>query len=197
MAANPAPPRAPRKARRAAPLALVVLLAGGVSAAVVGGVYVAHRSASAEDHNDDPIVMPTPTAVRADPQPGAADPAPTSPVPTGTPGKNVIRTQPTHPGGPHAPLPPGYLPPPGGPHPPGSVKPPDQPPGMPPSLPIIIPSGFPFPFPGPPPGPPPSQPPQQDPSGRPRRGGGLPPLEPIPRPAPGAEAILPEEPNDR
>ena len=193
--ANPAPPpRAGRKVRRAAPLALVVLLAGGVSAAVVGGVYVAHRSASVEDHNDDPIVMPTPTAVHADPQPGAVDPAPTSPVPSGVPGKNVIRTQPTHPGGPHAPLPPGSAHP-SGPHPPGSVRPPDQPPGM---LPIIIPSGFPFPFPGPPPGPPPSQPPQAEPSGRPHRGGGgLPPLEPIPRPPPGAEANLPEAPGDR
>jgi serine/threonine-protein kinase len=187
-----APARPAKRAKGAVPLALVLLLASGVSAAVVGGIYVAKRSASAEDHNDAPIVMPTPTAVHADPQPGQAEPAPTSPIPAGTPGKNVIRTQP-HPGTPARP--PGYLPPA---HPPGSSKPDLPPPGM-PQLPIIIPSNFPFPLPGPPPAQPPNRggaEPPGDPSGRPTRRGGMPPLEPIPRPAPGAEAILPTEPRD-
>ena len=112
-------------------LLLILLLAAGVSAAVVGGVYAAHEYAKVEDAKNDPVPQPTP-AVTATPPPAATDPPPTGttaappvtqpvppPVPTPTPKptttpKPSTTTQPTTPpsgsGRPTFPFPSGFPP---------------------------------------------------------------------------------------
>ena len=129
----------PRPARGGGPLSslpAILLLAAGVAAAVVGGVYIAQNRAKTEDHEDPPITPAPTTTVRSDPPPDAPVPTvsthPTSPT---TPNRPPI--------GPHKPLPKGsngpYPPPP----PPGSARP------LIPLLPVVIPSTFPFAFPFP------------------------------------------------
>jgi len=158
---------APQRRRGAfSSLPVILLLAAGVSAAVVGGVYLAHDHAKIDDHEDPPVAAvpaaPAPTTAPAEPPPPADDPLPTdAPVPS-------------HPSRPSMPYKPGA--------PKGSAGPvappaPSNPPQRVPIIPsiLIIPSNLPFDLPLFPP----SRPSQADP---PR---GQDPSSPRERPAPG------------
>ncbi len=143
-------------------LPAILLLAAGVSAAVVGGIYLAHSNANVDDHDDSPPPPPAAT-VQSDPPdepPPSAEPAPpaapTHPSwrPSGPPLKQPPPKGSAAPGTPQPP-PSGTAPPPGGITPPAPGTTPSRVPVIPSVL--VIPSSFPFGFPfGPPPsGPPP------------------------------------------
>jgi eukaryotic-like serine/threonine-protein kinase len=150
-----APSPAPRRRQgRGSSMLVIVLLALGVSGAVVGGVYTAQHYAKIEDHNDTPKIAVTPPAsVHSDPPLPSTISIPTAPPPPTTAAKPP-------------PAPPGPVTP--RPHPSGSAQPQVPPTGP---LPPMIPSSLPFPFPsfpfpvpfGPPGGTQPQQPPQQQP----------------------------------
>src|SRR6185437_1380815 len=153
IAAKPQPK--PRKNRSAlSSLPAILLLATGISAAVVGGVYLAHDSAKIDDHVDDP---PPPTAANVPSEPPPDEPpSSAAPAPNTPPG-------PAHPWKPSGP--PLKTPPPKGsaapvapPAPSGGTAPSRVP--VIPSV-LVIPSAFPpfgFPF-----GQPPAAPPRSDP----------------------------------
>jgi serine/threonine-protein kinase len=144
-------PSAARKPGVLSSLPAILLLAAGVSAAVVGGVYLAHRQSKTDDHEDPPVAAVPSATVTADPPPTADVPVPTVAPPV---------SRPTHPTGPLKPLPLKGSATPVTPQPPRSAAPRDP---FPPIL--IIPSSLPFdlPFGGPPSqprnAPPPDQPP--------------------------------------
>ena len=148
---------APRRKRGGPSFLTVLVLALGVSGAVVGGVYVAQRYSSRDDRRDDPPIKP-PTAIRTVPTTPATVPATTTPLPPPPPPTTTT-------------------PPPATTRPPPTTTQPLPPP--PASTPIlVIPSEFPLPtFPGwPPIGPTPSPtspqptapPPGTRPTARPR-----------------------------
>jgi hypothetical protein len=117
-------------------LFLVLLMASGVSAAVVGGVYFANEHAKAEDRHDDPptlpIEPPPAVTVSSTPQPVATTPQPPPVFATARP--PVTTTPPTSKPPPQKPAAPtGPL---GLPTPPPLVLPSALPP-------LTLPSGFP------------------------------------------------------
>jgi serine/threonine-protein kinase len=124
---RPAPPA--KRAGLLSSLPAILLLAGGVSAAVVGGVYLAHDQAKADDH-DDPPTAPPPTTVPADPPP-----ADTSPTASNPPAPQLKPVKPVLPGSPNKP--PGTKPSSGPPSPSSTAPEPLFP------LPITLPSNFP------------------------------------------------------
>jgi eukaryotic-like serine/threonine-protein kinase len=170
--------RAKASAKRPGPLSslpAILLLATGVSAAVVGGVYLAHRSAKTDDHEDPPIAAPPSTTLRSDPPPD--DPTSTAPPPTSQPSRPFRPSSPYKPRGSAAPVTPA----------PSSSGPPRNIPIIPSILPpMVIPSTFPFDFPFAAP-PAPSPPPQRPPRGErpPSRNPGDPPRRPRPPPPDG------------
>jgi serine/threonine-protein kinase len=138
-------------------LPAILLLAAGVSAAVVGGVYLAQNQAKLDDHENPPAPPPA-ASVRSDPPPESDPPAPT---PTATPAPTLFK-----------PLPLKSPPPKGsgtpvGPQPVPSGTPSGRP-GLP--FPPIIPSNFPFPLPLDLPFGPPGEPPRSRPDRPPPRG---------------------------
>jgi serine/threonine-protein kinase len=142
---------APRKPSTLSSLPAILLLAAGVSAAVVGGVYIAHNRAKSDDHEDRP--PPPPTTVAADPPPAPDQPGPTA-APPPTIGRQIHPPQP-------------FRPPPK-----GSAAPSAQPSASAPKplfpLPVIIPSSFPIDLPFFPPS---DEPPPAKPAPTPRRDG--------------------------
>ncbi|APR86884.1 Serine/threonine-protein kinase pksC [Minicystis rosea] len=147
-------------------LPAILVLAAGVAAAVVGGVYVAHSRAKTDDH-EDPVAAPPPaTTVRSDPPAEAPTALPTqAPASKGPPPQQIPRKPYVPPKGstsPNQPPPPGTAP---------TSRPGLLPPGIPP---FVIPSSLPFGFPFEPPprtiDPPRSQPdlPRDDPRRAPR-----------------------------
>jgi eukaryotic-like serine/threonine-protein kinase len=155
---------APRPGKKkGASIFAILLIAASVSAAVVGGVYVAHQAGAKEAEDDDPIDVSSPppvTVVRPTPpgpQPPAIQPPtiqpPSVPPPVAQP--------------PPKPTPKPTTQPPPKPTTPPPVQPTTQPPFVLPSaIPPIIPPGI---F-GPPPSqPPPAQPPP--PTGKKKPGG--------------------------
>jgi len=133
----------------------ILLLAAGIAAMVVGGVYLAQKSAKTDDH-EDPAPPPTTAAtVRSDPPP--VDP----PQPTFT--QPPVAPPPTRPQTPQQ-VPPRKNPPPK-----GSASPKDPPPSNSGRLPIpiiVIPSTFPLSFPLFQPEPPPRTQPDTPPRGQ-------------------------------
>jgi serine/threonine protein kinase len=125
-------PEPRRKARSAPPLLLILLLAGGIAGAVVGGVYAANYYAKLEDHADDPkIIAPiTPATVPSDP---ATTPPPPPEQPGTPPTTPPVKPQP----GPVQPKP----------KPSGTALPGPQPSGTATVPPPMIPSVLPFPIP--------------------------------------------------
>jgi serine/threonine-protein kinase len=171
-------PDAGRRGGALSSLPAILLLAAGVAAAVVGGVYLAQSRAKTDDHEDPPIAPPTVATIKSDPPP--VDP----PVPTTTTPIPTVRP----PLGPRKPPPKGSNGPPGPPAPSSSARP-----GLIPLLPVVIPSTFPFSFPfGP------QERPQQDP---PRSQPDLPPRnqreEPRQRPQQRDPGEPPESPRRR
>jgi eukaryotic-like serine/threonine-protein kinase len=113
-------------------LPAILALAAAVSAAVVGGVYLAHRSAKTDDH-EDPSAAPPPAAiVPSDPPP--EDPSSAAPVPAPTPAHPWRPSTPYKPPGPKGSA--------------GPVAPPAPSASTVPIFPpvLVIPSEFPFPF---------------------------------------------------
>jgi serine/threonine-protein kinase len=76
-------------------LPAILLLAAGVSAAVVGGVYIAHSRAKADDHEDPPAPPVPATTVAPDPAP-PVDNAP-GPAPAPAPAPTITRPPPRQP----------------------------------------------------------------------------------------------------
>jgi serine/threonine-protein kinase len=126
----PRPATTPKRPSTLSSLPAILLLAAGVSAAVVGGVYVAHSRAKSDDHEDPPTPPPR-TTVPADPPP-----VDTTPPPTAAPQPTLIR-QP-HPWQPNKPP---QTKPSSGPVAPPSSSAPE------PLFPLIIPSSLPIPLP--------------------------------------------------
>ncbi len=156
----PRPP-APRRQSAFSSLPAILLLAAAVSAAVVGGVYLAHDRAKSDDH-EDPPVAPRPTAT-----------APAEPPPDDEPPGSAAPALPTAPSHPQHPWQPSKVPPRGsaGPvaPPPSSSAPRNNVPMIPSSLPFPIPNlPFNFPLLGQPSDPPPRQDPRTRPPQRPR-----------------------------
>ncbi len=139
VSASPMPGAEPRRAGKSGPpLALILLLALGISGLAVGGVYVAHELSRTEEQTDQgPPPPPPPVTVPSEPQP----PAPTEPtVPAAT-------TTPRPTGTTKPPKPPPTTPtsPPTTPTSPPTT--PTSPPTIPTLPPIVLPSTFPFPIP--------------------------------------------------
>jgi eukaryotic-like serine/threonine-protein kinase len=134
--------------RAASSLPVILLLAGAVSAAVVGGLYVAQRSANVDDHEDPPVTTAPLATVHSDPppdEPGPPVPGPTTP--RITPPRNPQPFKPA-PRGSNQPVAP----------PSSSAPQPQRVPIIPSVLPLVIPSTLPFGFPFGPQEPPRSQP---------------------------------------
>jgi serine/threonine-protein kinase len=133
-----------RRRGAASSLPVILALAGAVSAAVVGGLYLAQRSANVDDHEDPPVATAPVATVRSDPPP------PDDPVPP-PPGPTSPRPPPMHlkppPKGSNQPVAP----------PPSSVPSAQQRVPLIPSV-LVIPSTFPFNLPFAPQQPPRSQP---------------------------------------
>jgi len=147
---DPLPGRvsAPARGRKGAGVSLltILLLAAGVSGAVVGGLFLAQRYAQHEDSHDDPAVVPPPpppaTVITAAPPP-IDPPAPPPPTPP------ITKPQPQQP----QPKPSGKPSPTGSPTSTPTSTPSSGPTQIPPPIlpgPITLPSGiqFPFPIPG-------------------------------------------------
>lgn len=150
------PGRTSGKKKKGPPLLAILAIAAGVSAAVVGGVYVAHEAGAREAESEDPIDVSTPppaTVVQDTPPPEPQPPTVTTP-PTPVP--------------PPQPPPPAQPPPPK-PQPPSKPPPPQPPPPPPFVIPSALPGlpGLPGLTPPPPPPPPPAQPPPPSKSKKP------------------------------
>jgi eukaryotic-like serine/threonine-protein kinase len=142
-----------RKRGSGASLLLILLLAGSVAGAVVGGVYIAQQYAKVEDHKAEPIAVTPSATVKVDPPP--AEPATTAAPPAAKLPPTPPVAKPTQPR--PSPSPTGSA----------TASPAETPPVIPSVLPpIVFPSTLPFPLPFPPapPGQPqPGQPPQSQP----------------------------------
>jgi eukaryotic-like serine/threonine-protein kinase len=139
------PPEPRRAGSRGPSLVLVLFLALGVAAAVVGGVYVANQYAKVEDHAEAPVPIPSTAPVKSDPPattPATTPPVATTPVTTKPPVANTPVTRPTTTT--TAPTAPATTP----------TAPATAPtaPIIPSSLPFPFPTAFPFPNPFQPPG---------------------------------------------
>jgi serine/threonine-protein kinase len=127
-------------------LALILLAAGALSAAVVGGVYFAHQHAKDQDKTDDPVVVTTPPPATVPSDPGTAN------IPSKMPSAKPTVAS-THPQSyPHPTAVPSQLP-----SSTPSATPSSFPTGFPTSfptaiptslIPIPLPTSLPFPFPG-------------------------------------------------
>jgi len=188
-------PRGGRKKKKKGGTSMfsILLIAAGVSAAVVGGIYVAQEvngsGTSAED-DGDPIVDPKKKRRKTsepDPEPVPQPVSDPDPVPVPSP---VDPTpNPTPPPQPNQPRPQPPQPQPPQPQPPQPQPPQPTTPVIPSTLPTfrppVIPSGFPFPGAIPPrppiqPKPPPAKPAPQKP--KPKRPSYIPPRKRLPRP---------------